>query len=58
MGILDFFDLRPLGAILGDLVAITPNHACPVSNQFDQVILVRGSEVLGEVGVDALGLVQ
>ncbi|MEX0860490.1 MAG: alanine racemase [Cucumibacter sp.] len=48
-------DVRPS---IGDLVAITPNHACPVSNLFDQVILVRGSEVLGRVGVDALGLVQ
>ena len=43
---------------VGDLVRITPNHVCPVTNLFDKVVLVRGSEVLGAVKVDARGTVQ
>ncbi|PZF78221.1 D-TA family PLP-dependent enzyme [Aestuariivirga litoralis] len=43
---------------VGDLVRITPNHVCPVTNLFDKVVLVRGSEVLGAVRVDARGTVQ
>jgi D-serine deaminase-like pyridoxal phosphate-dependent protein len=43
---------------IGDLVRITPNHACPVSNLFDRVIFTRGNDVLGAVKVDARGLVQ
>lgn len=43
---------------VGDLVRITPNHACPVSNLFERVVFVRGDEVLGAVKVDARGMVQ
>jgi D-serine deaminase-like pyridoxal phosphate-dependent protein len=43
---------------VGDLVRVTPNHVCPVINLFDKVVLVRGSEVLGAVNVDARGKVQ
>ena len=43
---------------VGDLVRITPNHVCPVTNLFDRVVFVRGSEVLGAVRVDARGTVQ
>lgn len=43
---------------VGDLVRITPNHVCPVSNLFDEVILVQGENVLGAVKVDARGTVQ
>src|SRR5262245_15877564 len=43
---------------VGDLVRITPNHACPVSNLFDRVVFIQGNEVLGAVRVDARGLVQ
>ena len=43
---------------VGDLVRITPNHVCPVSNLFDKVVLVQGEEVLGAVKVDARGKVQ
>jgi D-serine deaminase-like pyridoxal phosphate-dependent protein len=56
-GFLDISGLSRKPAV-GDLVRITPNHACPVSNLFDRVILVRGNEVLGAVKVDARGLVQ
>ena len=43
---------------VGDLVRVTPNHVCPVSNLFDKVVFVRGDEVLGAVKVDARGTVQ
>jgi len=43
---------------VGDLVRITPNHVCPVTNLFDRVVFVRGNEVLGAVRVDARGTVQ
>ena len=43
---------------VGDLVRVTPNHVCPVSNLFDKVVLVRGDEVLGAVKVDARGTVR
>jgi D-serine deaminase-like pyridoxal phosphate-dependent protein len=43
---------------IGDLVRVLPNHVCPVSNLFDKVVLIRGSEVLGAVRVDARGAVH
>ncbi|WP_119387826.1 alanine racemase [Taklimakanibacter lacteus] len=43
---------------VGDLVQITPNHVCPVTNLFDRVVFVRGNDVLGAVKVDARGMVQ
>jgi D-serine deaminase-like pyridoxal phosphate-dependent protein len=43
---------------VGELVQITPNHVCPVTNLFDRVVFVRGNEVLGAVRVDARGTVQ
>lgn len=43
---------------VGDLVRVTPNHVCPVSNLFDKVVFVKDGEVLGAVKVDARGAVQ
>jgi D-serine deaminase-like pyridoxal phosphate-dependent protein len=43
---------------VGELVRITPNHVCPVTNLYDRVVFVRGGDVLGAVKVDARGLVQ
>lgn len=43
---------------VGDLVRITPNHVCPVTNLFDRVVIVKGDDVLGAVRVDARGTVQ
>lgn len=43
---------------VGDLVRITPNHVCPVTNLFDEVVFVQGENVLGAVKVDARGTVQ
>jgi D-serine deaminase-like pyridoxal phosphate-dependent protein len=42
---------------VGDVVRVVPNHVCPVSNLYDRVVLVAGSEVLGSVKVDARGTV-
>lgn len=43
---------------VGDLVRVLPNHVCPVSNLYDRVVFVKGSEVVGAVRVDARGRVQ
>jgi D-serine deaminase-like pyridoxal phosphate-dependent protein len=43
---------------VGSRIKITPNHVCPVTNLFDEVVFVSGSNVLGAVKVDARGLVQ
>jgi len=55
-----YLDISNLGRKLavGDLVRVTPNHVCPVSNLFDRVVFIRGEEVLGAVRVDARGTVQ
>lgn len=42
---------------IGDKVQVIPNHACPVSNLFDQVILHRGGEVIRPADVAARGCV-
>jgi D-serine deaminase-like pyridoxal phosphate-dependent protein len=41
-----------------DRVLIIPNHACTVMNLFDQVVLLRDGQVIGEWKVDARGCVQ
>jgi D-serine deaminase-like pyridoxal phosphate-dependent protein len=56
-GFLDILGLKEKPKV-GDLVRITPNHVCAVTNLFDRVVFVRGSEVLGAVKVDARGRVQ
>lgn len=40
---------------LGEVVAIMPNHVCPVVDLFDAFTVVRGTEVVGEWPVDARG---
>jgi D-serine deaminase-like pyridoxal phosphate-dependent protein len=39
----------------GDVVTILPNHACPVSNLYDRVIVSRGVRLLGSMPIDARG---
>jgi D-serine deaminase-like pyridoxal phosphate-dependent protein len=56
-GYLDISDLAVKPKV-GDLVRVTPNHVCPVSNLFDKVVFVKDNEVLGAVKVDARGTVQ
>ena len=43
---------------VGSRIRITPNHVCPVTNLFDEVVFVSGNDVLGAVKVDARGLVR
>lgn len=43
---------------VGELLRIVPNHVCPVTNLFDKVVLVRGTQVIGAVKVDARGKMQ
>ena len=56
-GFLDVSQSKAKPAV-GDLVRITPNHVCPVTNLYDRVVFVDGNEVLGAVPVDARGKVQ
>jgi len=43
---------------IGDQLRIIPNHACVVSNLFDQVTLISGERVVETVKVDARGRVE
>jgi D-serine deaminase-like pyridoxal phosphate-dependent protein len=40
---------------LGEVVAIVPNHVCPVVEQFDEFVVTRGGRVAGTWPVDARG---
>ena len=43
------------GPHLGEVVAIVPNHVCPVVDLFDEFMAVRGETVIGRWPVDARG---
>jgi D-serine deaminase-like pyridoxal phosphate-dependent protein len=40
---------------IGDVVRIVPNHVCVVVNMVDEVVLVRGDEIVGTLPVAARG---
>ena len=40
---------------VGDVVAVVPNHVCPVVDHFDRYVVVRHGEVAGTWPVDARG---
>ncbi|MEO8470297.1 MAG: alanine racemase [Chloroflexota bacterium] len=40
---------------LGEVIAIAPNHVCPVVDLFDSFVTVRGETVIGSWPVDARG---
>jgi D-serine deaminase-like pyridoxal phosphate-dependent protein len=40
---------------VGDVVRIVPNHVCVVVNMMDEVVMVRGEEILGTLLVAARG---
>ena len=40
---------------VGDVVRILPNHVCVVVNMVDEVVMVRGDEILGTLPVAARG---
>lgn len=48
----------PSGALapgVGETVAVVPNHACPVVNLFDRMLVMRAGEAVDEWAVDARG---
>ncbi|MCS3448813.1 MULTISPECIES: D-TA family PLP-dependent enzyme [Bradyrhizobium] len=40
---------------VGDIVRIVPNHVCVVVNMMDEVVMVRGDEIIGALPVTARG---
>jgi D-serine deaminase-like pyridoxal phosphate-dependent protein len=40
---------------IGDVVRIVPNHVCVVVNMVDEIVLVRGNEIVGTLPVAARG---
>ena len=40
---------------IGDVVRIVPNHVCVVVNMSDEVVMVRGDEIVGILPVAARG---
>jgi D-serine deaminase-like pyridoxal phosphate-dependent protein len=40
---------------VGDVVRIVPNHVCVVVNMMDEVVMVRGDEIIGTLEVAARG---
>ena len=41
--------------VVGDVVRIVPNHVCVVVNMMDEVVMVRGDEIIGTLPVAARG---
>jgi D-serine deaminase-like pyridoxal phosphate-dependent protein len=41
--------------VVGDVVRIVPNHVCVVVNMMDEVVMVRGDEIVGVLPVAARG---
>jgi D-serine deaminase-like pyridoxal phosphate-dependent protein len=41
--------------VVGDVVRIIPNHVCVVVNMMDEVVMVRGDEIIGTLPVAARG---
>ena len=41
--------------VVGDVVRIVPNHVCVVVNMMDEVVMVRGEEIVGTLSVAARG---
>ncbi|HWW46679.1 MAG TPA: D-TA family PLP-dependent enzyme [Xanthobacteraceae bacterium] len=52
-----FLDLSAssTGPQVGDIVRIVPNHVCVVVNMVDELVMVRGDEILGTLPVAARG---
>jgi D-serine deaminase-like pyridoxal phosphate-dependent protein len=40
---------------IGDVVRIVPNHVCVVVNMMDEVVMVRGDEIIGTLPIAARG---
>src|SRR4030081_2123947 len=53
-GFLDLPRSNPRPSV-GDVVRIVPNHVCVVVNMVDEVVMVRGDEIIGTLPVAARG---
>ena len=53
-GFLDLVSSNTRPAV-GDVVRIVPNHVCVVVNMMDEVVMVRGEEIIGTLPVAARG---
>src|SRR3981189_3501062 len=53
-GFLDLTRSNPRPNV-GDVVRIVPNHVCVVVNMMDEVVMVRGDEIIGTLPVAARG---
>ena len=51
-------DTASPGPDVGEVVTIVPNHACPVSNLFDEVALHRSGHIVAILPVAARGMVR
>ena len=40
---------------IGTVVAVVPNHICPVVDLYDEAVIVRGGEVVDRWPIDARG---
>jgi len=56
-----FFSTSPAATpapLVGDVVRIVPNHVCVVVNMVDEVVMVRGDEIIGTLPVAARGKIE
>lgn len=53
-----FLDLSACNSMpsVGDVVRVVPNHVCVAVNMVDQLVAVRGSEIVGVIPVAARGM--
>lgn len=49
---------KATGLRIGDTVRIIPNHICPTVNLYDYALLIRDGAMVGEVRIDARGMVR
>ena len=56
-GILDLSSVSGLRPLIGDILHIIPNHACPVSNLYDRIFLKKPDLTIEPVQVAARGQV-
>ena len=40
---------------IGDIFQVIPNHVCVVVNMFDQLVAVRGSQIVDAIPIEARG---
>ena len=53
-GFLDLSDCRQQPQV-GDIVRVIPNHVCVVVNMVDQLVAVRGNDIIEVIPVAARG---